>query len=261
MNSSNSILTLVGAGPGDPELITLKAINALKIADVVLYDALVDESLLDYTSNNCLKVFVGKRAGKACYKQQDINNAILHYGRMFQNVVRLKGGDPFIFGRGFEELELAKEAGMEVRFVPGISSSTSLTGLNKIPLTSRGVSDSFWVITGTKSNLDLSSDLFLAAQSNATVVVLMGLNKLKRIAQIFEKYGKAEMPVAVVQSGSTTEEKSAFGKISNIVQKVREKRIGTPAIIIIGPVVELYSKLEQREKTTVLESLKAKRHG
>ncbi|MEX2590166.1 MAG: SAM-dependent methyltransferase, partial [Chitinophagales bacterium] len=107
----NSILTLVGAGPGDPELITLKAINALKIADVILYDALVDESLLEYASQNCLKVFVGKRAGKACHKQEDINSAILKYGKMFQNVVRLKGGDPFIFGRGFEELELAKEAG------------------------------------------------------------------------------------------------------------------------------------------------------
>ncbi|MEX0810742.1 MAG: uroporphyrinogen-III C-methyltransferase [Chitinophagales bacterium] len=256
----NSILTLVGAGPGDPELITLKAINALKIADVILYDALVDESLLEYASQNCLKVFVGKRAGKACHKQEDINSAILKYGKMFQNVVRLKGGDPFIFGRGFEELELAKEAGMEVRFVPGISSSTSLAGLNNIPLTSRGVSDSFWVITGTKSNLDLSSDLLLAAQSNATVVVLMGLNKLKRIAQIFEAQGKQDMPVTVIQNGSTSEEKTAIGRISDIVKKVREKRIGTPAVIIIGPVVELYSNLEQKEKAAVLERFNSKKH-
>lgn len=256
-----SILTLVGAGPGDPELITLKAINALKIADVVLYDALVDESLLDYTSKNCLKIFVGKRAGKACHKQADINSEILKYSKMFKHLVRLKGGDPFIFGRGFEELELAKKAGMQVQLVPGISSSTSLAGLNKIPLTSRGVSDSFWVITGTKSDLDLSKDLYLAAQSNATVVVLMGRNKLKRITEIFKNEGKENIPIALIQNGSTEQERKAIGNMDNIVERARNEKIGTPAVIIIGPVVNLYEQLEQKEQAAVLANINQRSNG
>jgi len=142
-------LTVVGAGPGDPDLITLKAIKAIKAADVILYDALVNPKLLEYASQEAELIFVGKRKGCYSYQQDQINELIVERAIQRGHVVRLKGGDPFIFGRGAEELAYAKDYAIEVAMVPGISSSVAVPAYHGISLTKRNVSESFWVITGT----------------------------------------------------------------------------------------------------------------
>lgn len=249
-------VSLVGAGPGDPELITLKAVKALESADAVLYDALVNEQLLDYAPKSVVRLFVGKRAGRHSYKQEEINRLIVEHAYSFGHVVRLKGGDPFIFGRGQEEMDYVKSFGIEVCVVPGISSAHSVPAINSIPLTARGMSDSFWVITGTTSGGKVSNDLFYAAQSNATVIVLMGMNKLKEIMGIFSRFHKDETPVAIIQNGSLPNQKMGFGTVSTIAAVAREKRLGSPAIIVIGEVVKVAQNDELM--ATILEQLEKK---
>ena len=173
-------LTIVGAGPGDVELITLKAIKALEKADVVLYDALVNEELLQYATKAEI-VFVGKRLGCHAYTQDQINELIVSMANRYGHVVRLKGGDPFIFGRGSEEIEYAEQFGVATNIVPGISSALGVPASVGISLTQRQIAESFWVITGTTSNHELSKDVHLASKSNATVVILMGMHKLDEI--------------------------------------------------------------------------------
>ncbi|WP_128544015.1 uroporphyrinogen-III C-methyltransferase [Larkinella soli] len=232
-------LTLVGAGPGDPELISLKGVKALQQADVVMYDALVHPDLLDYCRPGALKVYVGKRLNEYSCTQEEINPLIVHYARTYGHVVRLKGGDPFVFGRGYEELEFARRHGIEVSVVPGLSSSYSVPALAGIPLTTRGISESFWVVTGTTKTGHLSSDLQLAAQSTATVVILMGMHKLAEIMQVFGECGKGETAVAIIQNGSLSEEQVVTGQVTTIVDRVADAGIGSPAIIVVGEVARL----------------------
>ncbi len=232
-------LTLVGAGPGDPELITLKGIKALQAADVVMYDALVAPELLDYCRPDALKVYVGKRRGAYSCMQEEINPLIVHYAQHYGHVVRLKGGDSFIFGRGYEEMEYAQQHGIETEVIPGLSSSYAVPASAGIPLTTRGVSESFWVVTGTTKEGQLSRDLQLAAQSSATVVVLMGMHKLTEITALFAKVGKSETPVAIVQHGTLPEQRVVIGQIADIVAKVTESKLDNPAVIVIGEVARL----------------------
>jgi uroporphyrin-III C-methyltransferase len=230
-------LTIVGAGPGDVDLITVKAIKALASADVILYDALVNKDLLEYASPKTELIFVGKRKGCYAYQQNQINNLIVERALRCGHVVRLKGGDPFIFGRGAEELEYAKEYAIEVAVVPGISSSAAVPAYQGIPLTKRNASESFWVITGTTKSHKISGDIALAAKSTATVVILMGMSKLSEIVQIFSNEGKGETAIAIIQNGTRPNEKVGIGKMSNIESIVEEKQLSNPAIIIIGEVV------------------------
>ena len=227
-------LTLVGAGPGDPELITLKGVRALQEADVVMYDALVHPDLLDHCRSDALKVYVGKRRGAYSCMQEDINPLIVHYARQYGHVVRLKGGDSFVFGRGYEEVEFARQHGIETAVVPGLSSSYAVPAAAGIPLTTRGVSESFWVVTGTTKAGQLSADLQLAAQSSATVVVLMGMHKLAEIMAVFTGQGKADTPVAIIQNGTLPDERIVTGHVHDIEQKATDGRIDNPAIIVIG---------------------------
>ncbi len=236
-------LTLVGAGPGDPDLITVKGMKAIAKADVVLYDALIDKSLLDYAKEDAVKVFVGKRGGRDYIQQEEINELIVKHAFQYGNVVRLKGGDPFVFGRGHEEIEYAEGFGLGIEIIPGITSAISVPELQRIPVTRRGVSESFWVITGSTKEGKLSKDLELAAQSTATVVVLMGMRKLPEIVALYKKLGISETPVGVIQSGSTHKEKAGYGKMENIMDVVSEKGLKSPAIIVIGNVVETRPKL------------------
>lgn len=233
-------ITLVGAGPGDTELITLKGIKALKTADVVLYDALVNEELLEFAPATAVKVYVGKRSGDHTFSQENINKLMIDYALNYGHVVRLKGGDPFVFGRGYEELDFAASYSIPATVIPGISSSIGVPGLQHIPVTHRGLSESFWVVTGTTSDGKISNDLYEAARTNATIVVLMGIHKLAGITEIFKKEGKNRLPVAVIQSGSTVNEKIAVGIIDTIVELVEEKQITSPALIVIGEVVSLH---------------------
>ena len=233
-------ITLVGAGPGDAELITLKGIKALKTADVVLYDALVNEELLEFAPANATKVYVGKRSGDHSFPQDSINKLMVDYAINYGHVVRLKGGDPFVFGRGYEELDFAASYNIPGTVIPGISSSIAVPGLQHIPVTHRGLSESFWVVTGTTSDGKLSNDLHEASRTKATVVVLMGIHKLDEIVQLFKNEGKDRLPVAVIQSGSTENEKIAVGIVDTIVELVAEKQITSPALIVFGEVVSLH---------------------
>jgi len=242
-------ISIVGAGPGDPELITVKAINRIKDADVILYDALVNKALLK-EAPNAKKIFVGKRSGQVSTSQDDINFALVQNAYSHGHVVRLKGGDPFIFGRGHEELEYVQSFNIDVEVIPGLSSSTSVSALQNIPLTKRGINESFWVLTGTTKEEKLSQDIKLAVQSTATVVILMGIKKLPFIKDIYIKNGKKDLPIMVVQSGSTKSEKVIVGKISNILSKVKDKKIGTPGIIIIGETVGLHPELVHEKINT-----------
>ncbi|KAA0991284.1 uroporphyrinogen-III C-methyltransferase [Dyadobacter aurulentus] len=233
-------LTLVGAGPGDGELITLKGIRALEKADVVLYDELACNALLEFAPAHAMKIYVGKKAGKPSFSQEEINGLIVRLARKKGHVVRLKGGDPFVFGRGHEEMEYARDFGLKVELVPGVSSCISVPASMEIPVTRRGVSESFWVITGTTRDGALSDDLQLAVQSKATVVVLMGMSKLNEICALYKRFGRGHLPMAVVQNGTRPDEKSVVGQVWEMPQLVREHQIGTPAIMIMGEVVALH---------------------
>lgn len=248
-------LTVVGAGPGDVELITLKAINTLKDADVVLYDALVNSELLSYVSPRAELIFVGKRRGCYRYQQEQINELIVERGYSHGHVVRLKGGDPFIFGRGAEEMEYAAAKGMNVSVVPGISSSLAVPAYQNIPLTKRGSSESFWVITGTTKQHQLSNDIALAAKSNATVVILMGMGKLSQIVKLFQEEGKNDLPVAIIQNGTTPEEKIGIGTVSSIESIVKEQKLSNPAIIVLGEVVNHRTQLKEIQQNILVKEI------
>ena len=240
MKTKKAKITLVGAGPGDKDLITIKGLKAIQSAHAILYDALVNEELLDEAPQDAIKVFVGKRAGKPCIKQDKINLMLVQHALEFGHVVRLKGGDPFIFGRGHEELVYAESFDIPVDIVPGISSVTSVPLLQQVPLTRRNVSESFWVLTGSTKNHQLSKDIVAAAKTSATMVILMGIRKLPIIRDILVSEGKSDLPIMLVQSGSTKNEKVAIGTIDNILSEAKAKQIGTPGIIIIGEVVGLH---------------------
>jgi uroporphyrin-III C-methyltransferase len=230
-------LILVGAGPGDPELISLKGIKALQQADVVMYDALVSEDLLRHAPD-AIKIFCGKRSGQHYMKQTEINQRIVENANKYGTVVRLKGGDPFVFGRGQEEIDFAEQHGLITEIIPGISSATALATLQKIPLTQRGITESVWITTGTTSCGQLSEDIDTAAQSNATVVILMGIGKLGEIVDVFKKYKSTNYPVAIIQNGTLENEIIVKGNLLNIIDKARQQKISSPAIIIIGEVVK-----------------------
>lgn len=243
-------LTLVGAGPGDAELITLKGLRALQGADVVLYDALVDPDLLAYAPR-AEKVFVGKRKGCAAFAQPQIHDLIVQRGRGGRHVVRLKGGDPFVFGRGAEELQHAASHGMEVAVVPGISSALAVPGAQHIPVTLRGVAEGFWVVTGTTRDHRLSADVALAARASATVVILMGMSKLEEIMACFAQAGKADTPVAVIQEGTTPGERTALGTVRTIAAEVARLGLSNPAVIVVGEVVRQRDRLRSRPPKTL----------
>ena len=242
---NNKRLTLIGAGPGDPELITLKAIKALSKADIVLYDALVNKAILDYIPKHIEKIYVGKRSNHHTYSQDEINQLIVYYALLNKHVVRLKGGDPFVFGRGYEEKEFAQTFNIPVDVIPGISSSIAVPESQGIPLTKRGINESFWVITGTTKSGKISKDINLAAQSSATIVILMGMKKLREIAQVFSDLNKGDTPIAIIQNGTLKNEKIALGVIDTIVDIATSKKIGAPAIIIAGEVVGLHKTFDK----------------
>ena len=247
-------LTLVGAGPGDPELITLKGVRALKEADVVLYDALANEVLLEHAPN-AEKIFVGKRRGMHKFIQEKIQELIVEHASQGKHVVRLKGGDPFIFGRGAEELKYVLDKGIDFDIVSGVTSAIAAPASYGISLTQRGVNESFRVITGTTSDVELSEDIEAAAGSNVTIVVLMGMSKLEKIVNAFLAHGKNNIPVAIIENGTWQKERLAIGKIDTILKIIDEKQLTNPSMIIIGETVKeskvLYTYLLNKKEQTL----------
>lgn len=224
---------LVGAGPGDPELITVRGHRLLRDADIVVYDRLVHPELVEDARSAVERIYVGKAPGRPSTSQHAINALLVEKAREGWSVVRLKGGDPFVFARGGEEAQVLREAGVTYEVVPGITSATSVPAYAGIPMTHRKVSRAFTVVTG--HSLDLSGtnlDWETLAKSD-TLVILMGLGRLPRIALHLIEGGRSpETPAAVIQSGSTTEQKAVYGTLETIAE--RASHLSPPATIIVG---------------------------
>ncbi|HEY5325758.1 MAG TPA: uroporphyrinogen-III C-methyltransferase [Mucilaginibacter sp.] len=231
-------LFVLGAGPGDPELITVKGHKILQQAGAVLYDNLANKELLKIAPAACDKIYVGKQPYGEYTLQEQIHEMIKHFAFTKGKVVRLKGGDPFIFGRGFEEIIYARQQGIKTHFIPGITSMQA-SGFEDIPLTHRSISESVWMVTGTKKDGRLSADLKLAIQSNATVVIYMGMKKLHEIAQAYIEAGSGNIPAAIIQHASLPNQKSVRGLVKDLPKLAESKQLTYPAIIIIGEVTNL----------------------
>lgn len=250
-------LYIIGAGPGDPDLISVKGLKLLQRADVVLYDALVSGELLAAARPRCRMIYVGKRKGHKEFPQEEINKLLVFYAQRFGCVVRLKGGDPYVFGRGHEELEFAISHGVSVEVVPGISSALAAPSVAGIPLTKRGVNESFWVITGTLSSGEVSSDIQLAARSSATVIILMGLNKLQKIASVFSQMRSPMEPFAVIEKATLPDQRVITGTAATIFDLSKKNGINTPAILVIGKVVDEHDLLNSLKQVSMVPQSKA----
>lgn len=237
-NLKNPVLYVLGAGPGDPELITVKGYRLLQQAKVVLYDNLANKELLNLTPQDCEHIYVGKQPYGAYTTQDEIHELIKHFAFEKGSVIRLKGGDPFIFGRGFEEILFAREQGIDTYYIPGITSMQA-SGLEDIPLTHRAISEGIWVLTGTKKDGSLSGDLKLAMQSNATVVIYMGMKQLASIAATYADAGHGDTPAAIIQHASLPQQKSVKGPVKDLAAMADSKQLKHPAIIIVGNVTNL----------------------
>ena len=232
---------LVGAGPGDPKLITIRAVELLKMADVVLYDRLVSKKILAMVPTKAKKVYVGRDVGDDYLHQESTNDLMVKYAKTKKNIVRLKGGDPIIFGRGGEEAEYLKKRKIKFEIIPGITSGIGSATYAGIPLTHRKFASSVVFVTGHE---DLKSKEKVKwkklAQSVDTIVIMMGLSRIGIICkQLIEGGMNKKTPVAVIQEGTTPQQKMITGNVSNISKLVTQKKINPPSIIIIGKVVNL----------------------
>jgi len=235
---------LTGAGPGDVELLTLKAARVIREADVVIYDRLANPDILEMAKDGCEFVYVGKEDGRHIMPQDDINEVIYQNALKHGNVVRLKGGDPFVFGRGGEEAAYLYERNIKFEIIPGITSAISAPAYAGIPVTHRGVAVSFRVVTGHESpNKKVSQIPWENFKTDDTIVFLMGLHNLPKISKKLIEIGKEKnYPVAVISRGTTKDQKVVVGTLENIVEKAKD--IPTPALIVVGHVVELREQLQ-----------------
>jgi uroporphyrin-III C-methyltransferase len=237
---------LVGAGPGDPELLSIKALKILEKADVVIYDRLITRAILRLFPEKAEKIYVGKRCGKHSINQDKINEILIEEARKGKVVVRLKGGDPFLFGRGGEEAQELLKASIQFEVVPGITSALAVPAYAGIPLTHRKYASSLAIVTGhedpTKPQARVKWEKL--ATSVDTVVVLMGIKNLESIVKHFLNGGRdPETSIAIIEHGTTTKQRTTIGTLSNISQKASEMKVKPPAIIVIGDVVKLRKEL------------------
>jgi uroporphyrinogen III methyltransferase/synthase len=237
---------LVGAGPGDPGLITVKGMECLNKADVIIYDRLLDSRLLTLAKQKTKRIYVGKSSGDHSLEQSEINQIILKEAKRGKTVVRLKGGDPFVFGRGGEEAEILADHAIPFEIVPGISSAIAVPAYAGIPVTHRGVAASFTVVTGHEATpkTDVLIDWKIISRGHDTLVILMGVNNLDSLVDLLLKNGKpASSPVAVIEQGTTGFQRTLIGTLEDIAVKAREADVQPPAIIVVGKVVSLRKKL------------------
>jgi uroporphyrin-III C-methyltransferase len=235
---------LVGAGPGDPGLLTVRGLELLRTTPVIVYDQLVNPALLDEAGSETIKIFVGKRAGRHCIAQEEINGVLIAHAQLGHDVLRLKGGDPFVFGRGGEEAEALADAGIPFEIVPGVSSAIAVPAYAGVPLTHRKFASSFAVVTGHEARKPNSNvDWAKLATAVDTLVILMGLTNLSLIVQKLIEHGRSpHTPVAIIRSGTTSDQESVFGTLEDIAGK--SALIEPPALIVVGDVVSLADKLE-----------------
>jgi uroporphyrin-III C-methyltransferase len=233
---------LVGAGPGDSKLITLRAVELLKKADVVLYDRLISKKILSMIPKKAKKVYVGREVGDDYSHQENTNDLMIKYAKTKKNIVRLKGGDPIIFGRGGEEAEYLKKHKIKFEIIPGITSGIGSATYSGIPLTHRKFASSVVFVTGHE-DLQRSKEKVKwkkLANSVDTIVIMMGLSRRGIICkQLIQGGMEKRTPVAVIQEGTTSKHRMITGNVSNISKLVTQKKIKSPSIIIIGKVVNL----------------------
>lgn len=247
-------VSLVGAGPGDPELITVRAIRCLQRADVVVYDRLIDPSLLDHAPVWAERVFVGKEAGRVSMSQRDIEGVLIDRALRGCTVVRLKGGDPFLFGRGAEEVEALIAAGIPHEVVPGISSALSVPAAAGIPVTHRRLASSVTVVTGHEdpAKFESSIDWEWAARAPGTLVILMGLERIAPIARCLQEWGKAPTtPAAVISSGTLPQQRSVFAPLRDLPSAAAQAGLRSPAIIVVGEVAAFPQSIAASELRTL----------
>jgi uroporphyrin-III C-methyltransferase len=240
---SSGKVYLVGAGPGDPDLITVKGFKLLKECDVIIYDALVNEELLQYTSEYAVKIFIGESRHESRLTQDEVNGLMIQYALQNKIVVRLKGGDPFIFGRGGEEAIALNNAGIEWEVIPGISSGIAVPAYAGIPLTHRGVSSSVAFITGHEcGSKEKPIDLKTIASTVDTLVIFMGIRKLPGIVKELLDAGLPESTaIAIIENGTRKEQKIITGTLYDIL--TYNDKIKSPALIVIGEVVKLREEI------------------
>ena len=237
-------VALVGAGPGDPGLMTVRGLALLRRAEVVVYDRLVDRRLVR-EAPRARRIFAGKASGDHALPQDEINALLIRHARRGRRVVRLKGGDPFVFGRGGEEAEALAAAGVPFEVVPGVSSAVAAPAYAGIPLTHRGVASSFAVVTGHECAKGRDRvDWARIATAVDTLVVLMGVAALPRIARELIAHGRSrETPVALVRWGTTERQIVLTGRLDDIAARARDVRLESPVVIVIGDVVTLAARL------------------
>lgn len=236
-------VALVGAGPGDPELLTLKALNFLQQAEVVLYDYLVSDEIMALVANDAILVCVGKRAGHHSVPQEKTNQLLVDFAKQGYKVVRIKGGDPFVFGRGGEELEVLADAGITFQVVPGITAAAGATAYAGIPLTHRDYAQSAMFITGHLKAESDQLDWSTLARGQQTLVIYMGLMKSNYIQEQLIKHGRrAQTPIAIIERGTQLSQKVFKGQLSELSDLA--KKVEAPALIVIGEVVQLSQKLD-----------------
>ena len=243
------IVSIVGAGPGDPELITVRGLARIRAADVIVYDRLVDPRLLDEARAGARRIFVGKGAGFHTLPQPRINELLIFHARRGARVVRLKGGDPFVFGRGGEEAEALADAGIAFEIVPGISAAVGVPAYAGIPVTHRRASSSFAVVTGHEAtggerDCRTSVDLERLATAVDTIVVLMGARTLAHVTARLRAGGRSpETPVALVRWGTTDAQETVIGTLADIATRADAERLEPPVVAVIGEVVRLRDRL------------------
>ena len=250
----NSKVILVGAGPGDEELITVKGLQAIKNAEIIFYDALVNPSLLNHAANTAKLIYVGKRRNEKRFSQNEINQLLVDAAQQHKVIVRLKGGDPFVFGRGTEELNYIEDHGIKTEIIPGISSALAVPVIQGIPLTKRGLNESFFVVTGTTSNGQVSKDLEYAAMSSATLVILMGLKNLGTIMEQTLRHRDGRTPFAIIQNGTRDDEQIILDIIKNHDSINSQIDYSKPGIIVIGNTVAEHPGFFEEEIQRVLEA-------
>ena len=232
------VVYLIGAGPGDADLITLKAVKALNKADVVLYDYLANEEILAHAPGDAQKIYVGKKAGEHYKTQDEINQLIIEQAQKHENVVRLKGGDPFIFGRGGEEILALMEHDIKFEVIPGVTSAIGAPTSLGLPVTHRAVATSVTLVTGHEDPTKAESQVHWDYTAD-TLIILMGIGNIKENTAEIMKYRSSNTPVCVIESGTLPNENVVFGTLGDI----SDKKITTPAILIIGDVVNLYQDI------------------
>ena len=257
---NNGRVALVGAGPGDPGLLTLKARDLIAVADCVIYDFLVNPTILEHASPRAELIYVGKRGLESSWTQAEINRLLIAKAQEYEFVVRLKGGDPFIFGRGGEEAEALVEAGIEWEVVQGVSAGPSVAAYAGIPITHRGLSSSVAFVTGYEDPKKPQSAIHWEhlATGVDTLVFFMGVSRIREISSQLVKNGRrVETPVAVIRWGTYDHQETYLGTLADIADLASRENITSPALIVVGEVVRLREKLQwfEENQLPIIEAL------